>query len=252
MKIQYASDLHLEFSENKTFLELYPLQPIGDILLLAGDIIPFDRKNKAKDFFSYVSDHYKMTYWIPGNHEYYHSDVTKRSGTFKEKIKDNVILINNTAVIHENVKFIFSTMWSNISPASQWIIEKGMSDFHVIRYNEYRFSADHFNELHDECLSFIKKETANSHSGIKIIVTHHVPTFLNYPEKFKGDALNQGFGVELFDFIATSDINYWIFGHHHYNAPEFKIGKTKMLTNQLGYVKYNECLDFDNKRIIEI
>ncbi len=250
MVIQYASDLHLEFPENKKFITENPLNPKGDILLLAGDIVPFAVMDKHKDFFRYVSDHFEFTYWVPGNHEYYYSDMATKSGTLNERIRSNVFLVNNISKIHNHVKFIFSTLWSKIRAAYQWQIEHGMSDFHVIKYNGYRFSVDKFNLLHEECLNFVQQELNDKTSDKSVVVTHHVPTFLNYPEKYRTDVLSDAFAVELFDLIKTSGPDYWIYGHNHHNPPDFKIDKTLLLTNQLGYVKYGENQLFSAKKYL--
>ena len=252
MIVQYASDLHLEFPENKQFLKTNPMKPMGDVLILAGDIVPFAVMDKHGDFFSYISDHFETTYWVPGNHEYYYYDAATKCGMLNEKIRDNVFLVNNITIQHNSVQFIFSTLWSKISPANEWLIEKRISDFHVIRYNGYRFSSVQFNQLHHESLTFLKQALHHNNTGKTIVVTHHVPTFFNYPEKYKGDILNEAFAVELYDLIETSGPDFWIFGHHHFNGADFEIGKTNLATNQLGYVKYGEHQLFDTEKVVEL
>jgi len=252
MKLQYASDLHLEFPENKGFLKRNPLQPGGDVLLLAGDIIPFAIMEEHSDFFSYISDTFKITYWIPGNHEYYYSDISDRAGSFNEKIRDNMFLVNNVSVIQENIKLIFSTLWTSISQENQFEIRQRLSDFHAIKQNNKGLTPDHYNLLHDQCRSFLNEEISKAGTEKKVIVTHHVPTSMNYPEKYRGDSLNEAFSVEMFDNVLRSGADYWIFGHHHTNTPDFVIGSTNLITNQLGYVKYDECAGFDTKKIIRV
>ena len=74
-----------------------------------------------------------------------------------------------------------------------------------------------FNEEHRRCLSFIKQAVADSDAKHKIVVTHHVPSFKLQQEKFKDSKANGAFTVELSDYIEDSDIEYWIYGHSHYN-----------------------------------
>jgi predicted phosphohydrolase len=252
LKLQYASDLHLEFPANKEYLKQHPLHAVGEVLVLTGDIVPFAIIEKHKDFFSYVSDHFETTYWLPGNHEYYHFDIAEKSGVLHEKIRSNVFLVNNTSVVHENAKLIFSTLWSHISPGYQWQIERNLNDFHLIKHKGFRFSSEQYNQLHEESLAFIQNELKTVKDEKVAVFTHHCPTFLNYPEQYKGDLLNEAFAVELHNLIESSEIACWVYGHHHTNTPEFTIGNTRLITNQLGYVQRNEHRLFETNKVIEL
>ena len=246
MNIQYASDLHLEFPENKAFLKANPLRPVGEILVLAGDIVPFAVLDQHEDFFDYLSDSFKTTYWIPGNHEYYHSNLEVRSGMFHEKIRENVHLLNNHMITLENVDLVFTSLWSKISPTYQWQIFNRLNDFRVIRHQTDFLSIELYNQLHDKCFKFLEKSFTSSKSDTIAVISHHAPTFMNYPEAYKGDSLNEAFGVELFDFIDRNQPDLWIFGHTHGNMHDFTIGKTTLVTNQMGYIRNNEHTLFRN------
>lgn len=61
MKIQYMSDLHLEFGENSRYLKHNELPVTGDMLVLAGDIFYFrDRIAPMTKFWKWASDNYSM------------------------------------------------------------------------------------------------------------------------------------------------------------------------------------------------
>lgn len=252
MKIQYCSDLHLEFPENKRFLEENPLLPVGDILILAGDIVPFKNIDLAKDFLKFCSENFQETYWIAGNHEFYHGALDGRTSEFKKEFMKNVFLVNNYVLEKERVRIIFSTLWSKISQEMSYYVNKGLNDYRIIRDRNSLFSVGRSNELFDENFQFIKNAVKDSSQQYNIIVTHHVPTYQNYPQEYLNSNLNEAFATDLDDFIEGSNIHSWIFGHHHRNVSVFKVGNTCMLTNQLGYVKYRENKGFRWDALVEI
>ena len=252
MKIQYCSDLHLEFNENKNFLDKNPIHPSGEILLLAGDVIPFALIGKHNDFFDFVSANYESVFWVPGNHEYYNYDLGDVKNPLYEKIRKNVFLVNNQIIPYKSVNLIFSTLWSAISPQNEWDVQQNVSDFSVIKTEGRKITPAQFNSLHQTDYAFLKTVLNTTDSKTNIVVTHHVPTFLNYPEQYKNSKINEAFAVELYDFIFHSNAAYWIYGHHHHNTSDFTIGNTIMLTNQLGYVQQQEQKGFKTNSIIEV
>ncbi len=252
MKLQYCSDLHLEFPDNKNFIIKNPLAIEGEILLLAGDIIPLSRLDQVQDFIDFISGNFNTVYWVPGNHEYYGYDIKYTDGKVYEEIRKNVFLVNNFKTTINDVNLLFTTLWGKIGERHMWEIQRSVSDFSRIKINGHRFLPEDYNILHNDCRRFLGAALKDSRDNKTIVVTHHVPTLLNYPEEYRSDPLNEAFAVEMFDFIDASEVNWWIYGHHHWNIPEFSIGRTHLVTNQVGYVGRGEHKDFRRGAVIEV
>ncbi len=252
MKIQYASDLHLEFTENYSFLFRNRLIPKADILILAGDIYPFFKYNDSEKYFDFLSESFQEVYWLPGNHEYYYSDVIRYHKFGEKPVRPNIHVIKDRVVTIDGVNLIFTTLWGNISVKNELYIKSHVSDFSCIRINGEDFRPKHFNELHKQSLLFLENELDLRRNEKNVVITHHVPTLLNYNKEYKISPINEAFAVELYDFIEGYQPEAWMYGHSHVNTPEFNIGKTRLVTNQLGYVEMNEHLKFRLDAIIEI
>jgi len=252
MKIQYCSDLHLEFALNNQFLKTHPLIPKGDVLILAGDILPFEFQKTHSSFIDDVSDKFDLVFWLPGNHEYYGYDTANKPFALKEKVRENVNLVNNVVIELEEVELIFSSLWSRISHEKENYIQQVVSDFFTISLNKRRLTPSDYNDLHDQCRIFIEVAIGQLTTKKRVIITHHVPTLHNYPEKYINSEINEAFVVELSDLIGRSFADYWVYGHHHCHVPEFIVGSTSLVTNQLGYVLHNEHLQFRRDAVLNI
>jgi len=249
MKIQYASDLHLEFRDNSRYLRDNPIIPVGDILLLAGDIGYLDDDNySVHPFWDWASDNFLQTLVVPGNHEFYKSgDVGKIQNGCIAEIRSNVKCYYNTVVTIDDIDFILCTLWANIPIENAFITQQNVSDFYRIAYKGRLLTAHSFNQIHQEAVLFLRNAVKANNSHNQIVVSHHVPTALCMADEFKNSRINGAFVAELHDFIYDSKIDYWIYGHSHRNMPAIDINGTKMLCNQLGYVQYGENKTFDSQ-----
>lgn len=252
MKIQFASDLHLEMAANAAWLQSHPLEVVGDILVLAGDTAYLE-EGIPNWFLDGASASYQQVLLIPGNHEYYHyGDIAKRGESWQWMLRENVGYYYNKVVTIGNTDFILSTMWSHIPEVDMFQVQRGLNDFYQVLCNGELLTPDDFNAEHERCKQFITKSVVESKAEHLVVVTHHVPTLQCVALQHQGSALSSAFAVEMGNMIADSRIDYWIYGHSHTNI-DTEIGVSKIVANQLGYVAHGEQQNgFDNKRIIEL
>ena len=116
MKIQYASDLHLEFADNWRYLKENPLQVTGDVLVLAGDICYLGDENYSKHpFWDWASENYRQVIVCMGNHEFYKFyDIAKLNDGYCLEIRPNVHSYYNAVVHIGDIDFIITTLWAKI------------------------------------------------------------------------------------------------------------------------------------------
>ncbi len=259
LKIQYASDLHLEFALNKAYIEKYPIEPIADILILGGDITYLTKRMLSDPLFDLWSDQFKDVYIIAGNHEFYnkHYPIENIFNSMEKKVRDNIRYLNNKTIIIDNIRFIFTTLFTSISAEQEFNIRRGLADFHLCRYNansNLSLTIKEYNESHSKCRAFLEETLKQGFEGKTVIVSHHVPypkTFIKDYPQFTFD-LSEAFHVDLTGLVRKYKIDHWISGHTHINHDSIQVERTWFHTNQLGYVEAGEYKKFRRKATIEL
>lgn len=228
MKVQYMSDLHLEFGY------LFLPEKVADVLVLAGDIMTAhgfvnvdSKRNRYRKFLDHVSRTYKHVIYVGGNHELYGWKNKKKSylAEIRRELPANVHLLNNESIMLDGVRFAGGTLWTNFGGTEfyQNLAQHGMNDFKV-------FSTDDALKWHHETVAFLDNLEPY---GRTVFVTHHAPSFLSVHPKYAGDPLNPAYASNLEHLMYTP---FWIHGHMHDNS-DYTVGKTRVLCNPRGYPK---------------
>lgn len=253
MKIQYASDLHLEFADNWRYLKAHPIEPSGDVLVLAGDIGYLGDDNYVSHpFWDFVANDFEEVLVIPGNHEFYkYYDISTLPDGKIFSVRPNVNVYYNCVVNLGGIEFILSTLWARVLLQEAFATEYGVTDFHRILFDGEPLTFDLFNKEHERCMAFLRNAVKQSKGTKRIIVTHHLPSFQLSSPDFKGSRINGAFVADEDSFIEECGAQYWIYGHSH-RCIDKLIGRTQFVSNQLGYVFSEEHHSFDPARCIDI
>ena len=236
--IQYASDLHLEFQTPKSFQTM--IDPISDILVLAGDIgNPF--KKIYLLFLQWCRLNFKHIVLIPGNHEYYRSSLKKSRKKMKELCADTGVIFLDRGFLElpeYGVVLIGTTLWSNIPSSKKADVLMNINDYNYIE----GFSVDINNALYKRNVEWlsetIKYHNENNPSYKIVVVTHHapVPEITSSPI-YRGKSTNCAFASDCTSIM--DGVSVWIYGHTHYSTTFSHMlpsGKTVIITaNQRGY-----------------
>ena len=249
MLIRYLSDIHLEL-----------LKPLGvtkiinsinnnseQICVLSGDIgNPYS--STYNTFMKHISNTFKKTFVITGNHEYYNNkktvEETNEYLTHYFKTYNNISFLNNSYEIYENYLFVGTTLWSKITNP-----EYEINDVYCIKSLNYIA----YNSLNSVAITFldsvIKLHKQQYEHHKLIIITHHMPSKSLIDSKYKTEKLapyNQWFYSDMDKFILDNKdiIKCWFYGHTHMPSNTI-INDVQFCCNPIGYLNENNDIDFD-------
>ena len=235
MKIQLASDLHLEFlGQRAQQVRMIEPAPEADLLVLAGDI---HRGTQAVEVFA---DWPVPVLFLAGNHEFYgHSWEQTRADLRSACAGTNVTFLDNDVVEFDGVRVLACTLWTDfrLPGASQALhmheVGRALNDYRLIRTQAGTLRAQDTLADHQRSRDWLERELAKPFEGATVVVTHHGPHPLSIAPQFDGNALNAGFVSDLTPLMAGVDL--WLHGHEH-DSFDYRVGGCRVVANPAGYV----------------
>lgn len=240
--IQIVSDTHLEFSP-----DFRVTQTGADILVLAGDICPAGYWPQQRAFFEDCASKYPLVIYIAGNHEFYGAEFYRVTGSLKEYLAylPNVIVLDATVpYVAHGITFVGTALWTDLNNLNPLTVQQGVNYMHDYQNIFRNVSSqktitplDTYNQFLSE-YAYIQACVAEAQTTEVVVITHHAPSFLSVPPKYRGgyySSINPLFYTDLSNFILDNPkIKLWIHGHMH-EAADYMIGGTQVVVNPSGY-----------------
>lgn len=249
MKINFLSDIHLEFMA----YDYHLLKTDCDLIILGGDI---GVGLKTYEWAIRESEALGTPILlIAGNHELYNEDFTLYERAKKYVEGTNVYILEKDIFEFQDCKIFGATLWTNFllygEPQQELVMKAAkdfIADYSLIGYNRQLFTPQDALVEHEKSFNWLENNLPST--GRNIVITHHAPTFHASHPKYRGDLLTASFASDLEWFILERKPLVWASGHSHFCYRK-QIGDTLCLSNTKGYPREG-ISDFDPELIIEI
>lgn len=253
LRLQVASDLHLEFLPTSMADEtVIRPHPWADMLVLAGDVaVGVDAVRRFARWPVPVL-------YVPGNHEYYRHDLDHlRQRLRVAALGTSVLLLDNGTIGEEDlrqfeywhqswadrlrgVRFLGTTLWTNYRNSrcnashteQRAQAQRSLTDHRLITTNGAPFTPDRAEAEHDISVRWLRSELGKPFTGRTVVVTHHAPSERSIHPRFAGSPLNGAFASELPEL--TGRVPLWIHGHMH-DSSDYVENGCRVVANPSGY-----------------
>lgn len=246
-KLQYISDVHLEFNCNIPFCKI--IKPNAPYLALCGDI-GYPHKQTFKDFISYCSNNWEQVFYITGNHDYYNKLYTNWKYKEPYSMEEIELYIDKLFKEYSNVHFLQKqsfeisnyillgcTLWSHIDIKNYSEAKSSLNDFNYICKDDHQYTINDYVELHkDHSLWLLNELKKYENTNKKIIVlTHHLPSEILIDIKYISNPINFLFYTELTEHLNSKMLIAWICGHSHSTKRIMYKPGVELMLNCKGY-----------------
>lgn len=265
---QLISDLHFEF-----FAKVPPsvfarrcVSPRAPVLALCGDVgvVSATELDKLSGLMKEFKTMFRHVLWVPGNHEYYGSPSVGACNEWMQTIASDagVHLLNNAFVELEDfagVRFIGSTLWSNVPQQEMFAIKNCIADYHYIKFaNGVKLTPNHTNGYHEASVGYLDRTLAQCASDGKkaVVLTHHMPSMRAVAPKFENSPLTSAFASSQDGMMKKhrDAISHWAFGHTH-SSVDLVVEGVHLVCNPRGYPRSKTKMEnesFDMCKTFEV